>query len=127
MGRLLDYIRSPEYAAKVQADAQAAADRATQRQREDAERDKHRRDNTVRETLNNLREEGWHETTVDLMPAPTYPDTGRIVLEHPVHDYALVCTYGIDVDSSDYPGDDAKIAWRKADIVEQTVFDVEMR
>lgn len=127
MGRLLDYIRSPEYATKRAAKETAHRETLEQQKREAAERDKHRRDNTVRETLNNLREEGWRETTVDLMPAPTYPDTGRIVLEHPVHDYALVYMYVIYKDSSDYPGDNAKINWRKADIVERTVFDVEWR
>ena len=132
MGHLLDMIRDPKWLAEREAEAKAQAEEdAKRREQEEAAQRQHRvhvKTNTVRDSLNNLHEEGWSETTRENVYEPaTYPHSGRIVLEHPCQDYALVYTYSMSEDSSDYPGDNVKIAWRKADFVERVVYDVVCR
>jgi hypothetical protein len=126
MGRLLDHILSPEVVAEreravIEFEEKRIATIA-QRKRDTAAFNKRYAENTVKESLTNLHDEGWHETERAIHHGETYPTSDTIVLEHPVHDYVLTYRFTMHEDDSDYPGDDAKITWLKCDVVEETIY-----
>ena len=58
---------------------------------------------------NALLADGWTECKRDLLPAPTWPNYSRIVLEKV--GCAVVHTSEIYTDSSDYQGHDWPVGW----------------
>lgn len=76
----------------------------------------------VQASLKQLRADGWSDSTKPIEAASYYPSAARIVLER--DGSALVHTYRIYDDYSDWPGDDVPVGWQACDLVPVTLYRV---
>jgi hypothetical protein len=126
MGRLLNHILSPEVVAERERAAKEYEEKRlatiAQDKLDAIAFNKRYAENTVKESLTNLRDEGWYDTKRPIHHGETYPASAEIILEHPVHDYVLTYCFAMREDDSDYPDDDAKVSWLKCNVVEETIY-----
>jgi len=75
----------------------------------------------MKDSLSNLLRAGWSRTTKPIVEK-WYPDAASIVLEK--GEEALVHTYAVYTDSSDYPSDDEIVTWDACVLTAETLYTI---
>lgn len=119
MGRLLDHIQSPEFAVEQEKQDKERRDQIAKDAELRAQSEKIRDDNTIVDSLENLKNDGWFKSDRKILHSGT---AYHHVLEHAVMPYALVYYFG------DYsvPKDTDLVEWQKCELVEVSRFKIEL-